>query len=350
MKIAHTADVHISDKSHISVLGKIVERANASGCAHLLIAGDLFDSNEDAKTYSAAVGGILSGFKGSTWVIPGNHDMKTGTYLFVERGKVFKSVEALTLSADLILLGIPYIENKGFFDLVVEKTIEKQPKKTILLIHGTIRSGSRKLAGDEHFPVMIDDLEQFGCLYAALGHYHVPVTEKTGGLLVVNPGSPRVTRSSDYGRRKFVIFDTDKASYSDCFLDVPYNERVIVDVDFLMGIDAVKDRISSAVKKTLAGIDRSQGSATLSVRLAGTLSLPADELSGLSAYVERTLAGSGIGFSFDLSEVRIIGEEVLSDPSVKELLASVAGSRFGDKKELQSFTVRLLSELYAGKL
>jgi|GEM_PF-4238618 len=350
MKIAHTADVHISDKSHILVLAKIIDRANAAGCSHLLIAGDLFDSNDNAKTYSAAAGSALAGFKGNTWVIPGNHDNKIGTFLFVERGKVFKSVEAVSLSADLVLLGVPYIENKGFFDLIVENKIEKQAKKPIIIMHGTICFGSRKIAGDEHFPVLVDDLLRFGCFYAAMGHYHVSVSEKSDGLSVVNPGSPRVTRSSDYGRRKFVIFDTDKSACSDEYLDVPYNERVIVDVDFLMGIDDVTGRVKSGVGKAAAGIGSSSGNASLVVKLKGTLSLSMDELNRIGSYIEHETARMGVRSSLDLSDVRIIGEEVLSDPSVKELLGAVANSHFNDKKEIEAFTVRLLSELYAGKL
>jgi DNA repair exonuclease SbcCD nuclease subunit len=350
MKLAHTADLHISDQSHLTVLRMIVEAANLTGCEHLLIAGDLFDSDESAKIFSRSACDLLNQFKGSTWLIPGNHDPSTGTFCFVERGKVFKQAESVKLSRDIWLTGIPYVRNKGLFDLIIEKSVEKKGNKTIMLMHGTLHARGRGITQDLHFPVMIEDLKRFECFYAAMGHYHLSFSEKADGLYVVNPGSPRVTRVSDYGRRKLVIFDTSTNLPADFFLDVPYNEPVDVAVDFVMGEVEVKQKCIATVLSAVSRAGKDTKHATVIIKFTGTLSLTDADFAKCKAGIEEGLGQAGIRYLFDISGVRSIGMDVLGDPSVKEILERIQTAPFDNKSELELFTLRLLSGIYGGKL
>jgi DNA repair exonuclease SbcCD nuclease subunit len=350
MKFAHTADIHISDQSHLQVLRMIVEAANTSSCDHLLVAGDLFDSDEYAKIYSRAACNLLNQFKGSTWLIPGNHDPVSASSCFVERGKVFKQPESVKLSGDFFLTGIPYVRNKGLFDLIVEKAIEPKSAKTIMLMHGTLQARGRSFSQDLHFPVMIEDLKRFGCAYAAMGHYHLSFSEKADGFYIVNPGSPRITRTSDFGRRKLVIFDTATGMPRDFFLDVPFNEPVDVDVDFLMSIEDIRKKCSESFSRVMTRTGGNTTSATFILKPGGTLAFDDKDFSKLIEGLREDLGRAGVRFTIDESGIRRIEPDVLDDPSVKELLDRVRTSPFEDKIGIETFTLRLLSEIYAGKL
>jgi DNA repair exonuclease SbcCD nuclease subunit len=350
MKIAHTADLHISEQSHISILRMIVDKAASRKCEHLLIAGDLFDSDEHAKIFSRAVTSELARFPGAAWIIPGNHDPITAQVCYVERGKIFSNAEHVLLPDGSVIIGIPYIKNKGLFDLIVERTVEKQGKRTILLAHGTVCSNSTRMQGDSHFPVMIEDLKKLGCTYAALGHFHLPFKDSSGSLVLVNPGSPRVTRASDFGMRKFVVFDTSIGSVEDVFLEIPFNEQVVVGIDFLMKETEVIERSLLEIRKAVSSLGQGSRLANFEVSLSGSTALSEAELDRVSMRIGEELDKAGLGSRIDLIGIRVIGEEVLSDPSVQEILASIDASEFADKKELESFAIRLLSEIYAGKL
>ncbi len=350
MKLAHTADLHVAEQSHLQVLKMIVSASNAEKCDHLLIAGDLFESDEHVKIFSRAACDIINQFKGRTWLIPGNHDPAAATFCFVERGKVFKQPENVKLSEDIWLTAIPYVRNKGLFDLIVEKAVEKKGTKSIMLVHGTLHSRGWGVSQDLHFPVTIEDLNRFGCIYAAMGHYHLAFCEKSGGMIVVNPGSPRTTRASDFGRRKFVVYETETSRHKDLLLDVPYNELITIDVDFLMSVEDITKRCSERLRKAMSLSTFSKESATFVLRLNGTLAFDEGDFVECRTAIGEEAGRAGVRFLIDESCVRRIESGVLEDPSVKELLERMQSSPFEDKAGLEAFALRLLSEIYAGKL
>lgn len=344
MRFAHTADIHLADNKDIEVLNMLVDSANASGCTHFLIAGDTFDDDKAGRSLAVAAAASLSRFEGRVWIVPGNHDKEIAKYLFADNTKVFSSIERVSLNG-LSLLAIPFSEKNSLYDMIVDGQLKKEPGRTIALMHGTYRGSG----GDGYFPVRPGDLERLGLEYAALGHYHLSFIDRIRSSAAANPGSPRITRETDYGRRKFYIYDSSNSMVEEVYLDLPYLEQVDIQVNYSMG----QGDILAAVKKFFAKIDADAAKKCgLKVRitLTGYWTLTREDQDELIDDIKELAASYSAEAEIRLDGISVIDEEIFENPMVTSLISSIESAESSDPAQLKEFAVRLISDIHNGRL
>lgn len=205
----HTSDLHLSatEKGYsLACLEEIAGIAREQKTEFVLIAGDLFDTPEDAKTLFRDAAGIMEN-SGCKWIaIPGNHDPGSDfwTTLSTDRLKFITAPPFTLLSLSennghtVEVLGIPHSENYTYRNWDVPA---KSSRLRICLAHGTVpgtlpfsESWEEESGGSILEPGLFS---HFQCDYAALGHIHKSTITTAGQIPVVYPGSPRVWRKGE---------------------------------------------------------------------------------------------------------------------------------------------------------
>ncbi|MDP3024920.1 MAG: DNA repair exonuclease [candidate division Zixibacteria bacterium] len=239
IKILHTADIHLGAK--FSGLGrsgdrvraqlkktfmKVIDLALEKNVDLLLVAGDLFNSNQISR---ATLGFILGEFarlgKIHVCLVPGTHDCYDNSsiyrniepslvppnfHLLVDEENPFVFFEDLGVT----VYGRPNRSNRGGESPLPALNQEFNSRFNLALAHGSFQIPSKSQEDD--FPITLEELEKSGFDYVALGHWHStqevckkPLTyysgspeqlkfgEKDSGnvlLIELNEGLPRVEK------------------------------------------------------------------------------------------------------------------------------------------------------------
>jgi DNA repair exonuclease SbcCD nuclease subunit len=201
----------------------------------LLLAGDIFDSYQDAETMRNLFGSALESLPENcaVYYIPGNHEELRapgpGTIEQFDFGRArllaATPCSVVPMDAGTELLAIPFQKDySAYREWQVPPT---GGKKRVVLAHGTVpgvpgmyipgmynipgRNGAG-LSGEEENPPGVLDEDLFSYLEADLavvGHIHGAYTKQSGGRLIVSPGSARVWREGETGARTALLIDTD---------------------------------------------------------------------------------------------------------------------------------------------
>ncbi len=190
VRILHAADFHLD--SAFGALGeeqarqrrqesrKLVERlvefANEQGVELLLLAGDLFDSDDVFAQTGEDLALALSRLKGHAVIAPGNHDHYDpagafGRILWPENVRIFTE-DALTCfdfpEYDCAVWGAAFTGSAVPDGSVLDGFRAPEDGRThLLLLHGDV--GSRD---GGYRPLTEEQLARTGADYAALGHQH----------------------------------------------------------------------------------------------------------------------------------------------------------------------------------
>jgi DNA repair exonuclease SbcCD nuclease subunit len=267
------------------------------GCEFVLVAGDVFESNQvDRRTVVQGLEAMAS-IRVPTYLLPGNHDpFDPGS---VYRSETFSAhrpdnVEVLgqpglvELKPGLALVAAPWASKRPATDLVADacRNVEPTPGLRILVGHGAV--SSFEINRDNPATIQVTALEEAlrtGCLhYAALGDRH-SVTEV--GERVWYSGSPEATDfgevASGYallvelsddscsverlptGRWRFLRQEFDLASQNDLetlrgwLTDQPQKERTILRLGLTgtvtLGLKAQLDQLLEEQRELFAAID-----------------------------------------------------------------------------------------------
>jgi len=195
VKILHTADIHLGLKfsglgrsgdrlrAHLKkTFMKIIDLALERNIDILLIAGDLFNSNQVSKaTLGFALGEISRLGKIQVCLIPGTHDC-------YDNSSIYRNIDPGSIPPNLHILGDkenPFIFFEEFGTTVYGKgnrsnRSRESPlpglnqnlnsKYNIALAHGSIQIPSKSQEDD--FPMTSEEIEKSGFDYIALGHWH----------------------------------------------------------------------------------------------------------------------------------------------------------------------------------
>ncbi|MGL4394534.1 MAG: metallophosphoesterase family protein [Brevinema sp.] len=216
MKILHTADLHLKDKEHLSVLQAIIDLANKEQVELIIIAGDLFDMSANGRILEAAMLPIWEQFYGSVLIVPGNHDYKflnNRTELAPNVVVAHQTPYSVAEIDGIYFVCVPYQKDISLSDIDIPLY-----EPSVLISHGTYEGGENS----KYFPISATDLSG-RYRYVAIGHYHQWSDRWVGGTCVVNPGSPRQTRKTDVGVRYVSILDTNAW----------LTERVVLPIEFV---------------------------------------------------------------------------------------------------------------------
>ena len=197
LKILHTADIHlgakflglgdkgISQREQVRATFKnVISIAINEGVNIVLIAGDLFDSNQQPQRNIDLVVEQFNLLKESNipiCLIPGTHDPFDSTSIyrkvnFEEKCSNLKVFTAENVTCqeycniDLAVYGKPNLSNRSYISPLKDLKRLTATKFHIAMAHGSLYI-PEKIAEDDH-AIRMSEIEASGMDYIALGHWH----------------------------------------------------------------------------------------------------------------------------------------------------------------------------------
>ena len=237
MKIIHTADLHMdspltSRLSHTAIAGRkrellstfrrIIEDGEKRGAEAMIIAGDLFDSEEiSARAIEYVSALIRSHPKMLFFYLPGNHE-KRGFLPYAEELvnlKIFPEGFGGYTLGDVTIVGCSENSENMFDALTLDPA-----QKNIVVLHGEVREGR----GGE---INLSMAKNRGIDYIALGHYHTYREYRLDERgIAVYAGTPEGRGFDECGRGGYVLIDTDRIQSPE-FIPIASRVLHIVEVD-----------------------------------------------------------------------------------------------------------------------
>ena len=209
MKFIHTADWHLGMQAHFlpeearvrfaqdrfDAVRRIAELARDEGCAFVVVAGDVFDSNHVSREAVARAIDALSSFTVPVFLLPGNHDPLDPSSIYrttawADRKPanvvVIEEVTALAVpgAQGVVVVGVPWLSKHRLGDPVAEAYEVATSADGVLRVvvgHGIVD----ELSPDRDDPSLIgaagirDALRDGAVHYVALGDRH-SATEISG--------------------------------------------------------------------------------------------------------------------------------------------------------------------------
>lgn len=223
MKLLCTADLHLksNEPERLEVLDWLYRQAAEQEADALLIAGDLFDSNQDCRELQGKVIQQLVNAESSfpVIIVPGNHD----EYLTQVNG-LPSTILVLTEPGEWIdvddgssvvrIFGLPY--SRGEMGATFLESLDLCDRsRNLLLTHGTLitpeqeylESFDKEDQGDNSFLYFSEDFIDLDLPLAVLGHWHHGGRVELGDTNVLMPGSPVPNSKSERGSHQFYIID-----------------------------------------------------------------------------------------------------------------------------------------------
>ncbi|MBD3369042.1 hypothetical protein GF402_01610 [Candidatus Fermentibacteria bacterium] len=212
MKIALTADVHLSEKGEhperLSGLRNVLQDAKSQGSELCVVCGDLFDgqtrscSHLDELMSSPELGGI------DLVVLRGNHDSRLRSADVVSDNVriVTETVLERPDPQGLPILMVSYDSGSNMGDEMARFQSSLGPDGWILLGHGDFLGGTREPNPYEpgtYMPLTAMDIRRFRPRTVVLGHIHRP--HESGGVWY--PGSPCGLDVTETGTRRYLLLD-----------------------------------------------------------------------------------------------------------------------------------------------
>lgn len=231
LKLLHTADIHLGAPfRNLGDKGKDIRRALRETFSSLLqlaaderadlvlIAGDLFDSNDVS---SDLVDFVTSEFRKAripVCILPGTHDCLVKNSIY--RDARFQGIPNMHIFTDEKASSKVYPE----LDLTVHaranlsnqsrvsplEGIRPNPatRFNVVMAHGSIRIESKSAPDD--YPVALEEINASGMNYVALGHWHTPQDFSRGNTTAWYCGTPEnlgFDGRSPVGQALLVILD-----------------------------------------------------------------------------------------------------------------------------------------------
>jgi len=212
MKFLHTADLQIGARfvrfgdqaevlreARLTTLKRLLAIGRENAVDAILIAGDLFESNQIANPLVEEVFGILAACPEIPVVIlPGNHDPLDGPGCIWLRSPFATPPPHLTVCttrneievAGAAILPVPITQKVSTKDpslpLVESAASVADGKIKIGMTHGALAIEGRHQPNDQ--PIALDAATRAGLDYLALGHWHKP--QAYDGERLAMPGTP----------------------------------------------------------------------------------------------------------------------------------------------------------------
>lgn len=227
IKIIHTADLHLTseeDKAYsYAVLSEIIGIANEKEAAYLIFAGDVFNRFTDLDAGKNEFKSSLSKLRKECEVIyiAGNHeslDRKKrliGAYdLGIPQGNIVDmdaAPYAIIEKDDIQFFCVPHQTN--YSALSNSEPIPRSGKHRIAVAHGILTGSSlASLIDDEEEQAVVIDaslFERHQADFVCLGHIHKQSNLNIGKIKGCYPGSPRVWRKGETGKRQVNYIEID---------------------------------------------------------------------------------------------------------------------------------------------
>jgi len=214
LKFLHTADVHLGAKfkylgekasGHREQLKKtffrVIEKAIEDKVDIVLVAGDLFDSNNSTFSVIEFVKNQLTILKEHgihICILPGTHDLlsEDSVYKKEKFEDEYSNVHVFTKEGkkeypdlDVTVWGKPNFYPKSNETPIISSK-NSTTKYNILMAHGSVQIEGKSAKDD--YPITFDDIKNSGMDYIALGHWHSLGEYSQGDTMCFYSGSPEM--------------------------------------------------------------------------------------------------------------------------------------------------------------
>lgn len=251
MKFVHIADMHldspfinISDKENYGeqrrleqrrALKEIIEYIKNNNVKYLFISGDFYEQQYIRKTTIEYVNNLFKEIPDTyIFISPGNHDpyIKDSYYnkfSWNSNVKIFSGKIEKFETEDIDIYGFGF---NDFYcsDCKIENfKIDSQHKINILIIHGSLNSGS--LEDKEYNPLSKKMLKEKQFDYVALGHIHKLDYNSENNQNIVYPGSTVSLGFDELGKHGMIVGDITKSSLKLDFIPIDVKEFKLHEID-----------------------------------------------------------------------------------------------------------------------
>jgi DNA repair exonuclease SbcCD nuclease subunit len=230
-RFLHTADWHLGMKyarlgpnaqrareARVHSAGRIMDLAREEGADFVIIAGDLFDSNEvDRSLVEVAVDLLRRVAPVPVYVLPGNHDPMTRDSLYLD--KLWGSAENVVILDQEEPVRVPSVGVTLYPCPVKQRQTTQDPTRWIRTanedISVGIAHGNLTIEGfmdEPNFPVDPQRAEKSGLDYLALGEWHSlrKFPGADGVERTAYPGTPEPTRFGEEGSGNVFIVEIER--------------------------------------------------------------------------------------------------------------------------------------------
>ncbi|OFK62249.1 metallophosphoesterase [Corynebacterium sp. HMSC078A10] len=272
--LSPAAQSRFDDDREAAVL-RLGELATETGAEFIVVAGDVFEHNSLNKSTLLRAKDMFKRLPVPVYLLPGNHDPLVADSIFfnsfADNVHVIADSEPIEVRPGVEIVGAPYLSKRANYDLVRRALEPLQPadEGTVRIAVGHGQVESRAGEGEDSDADTIDLSFVEECLdkgvidYLALGDTHS--TESLGRTgKVWFSGSPETTafddRERDSGNALVVTVEGDRVDVAKhCVgrwdfraIDADVNSLEEVEA-FLAELDAVPEKIRTAVKYSLRG-------------------------------------------------------------------------------------------------
>lgn len=237
VKFLHTADWHLGMKYsqlgekaektrqiRVKSVQKVLDHAREENVDFVLVAGDLFDSNDVDHRLLNIVSEILAQSRVPIYIIPGNHDPLTMDSLYLD--PVWDSLENVTIFSESEPFTLSYPDVTIYPSPISQKQSKDDPTEWITasrvreddhynrisigMAHGNL--AIEGFIDNTNFPIKPQRTEISGLDYLALGEWHSLYTHHNpdGIPRTIYPGTPETTKFGEENSGKAVIVEIEK--------------------------------------------------------------------------------------------------------------------------------------------
>lgn len=251
MRIAITADIHLATKAvypeRYNALENIFRQVEGENIETMVIAGDLFD--KDFHNYSEFEHICKKYPQIQLYIIPGNHDASISEKSVVGPNIHIYTVPTAVEIGTTVFLFIPYQDKAKMGEKIASVEEQIKGKSWILIGHGDYYGGVKELNPLEsgtYMPLSRKNVETFAPQIVVLGHIHKPINWGN----VYYAGSPCGLDICETGKRKFLVYDTNRRSVVRMVVptDVLYFEESFVIVPLGNEVPLLKQEIANRIE------------------------------------------------------------------------------------------------------
>ncbi|OFN76064.1 DNA repair exonuclease [Corynebacterium sp. HMSC070E08] len=272
--LSPAAQSRFDDDREAAVL-RLGELATKTGAEFIVVAGDVFEHNSLSRSTLLRAKDMFKRLPVPVYLLPGNHDPLVADSIFfnsfADNVHVIADSEPIAVRPGVEIVGAPYLSKRANYDLV-RRALEPLPPAEegavrIAVGHGQVES--RAGEGEDSDADTIDLAFVEECLdkgvidYLALGDTHSTESLGRSGKVWFS-GSPETTafddRERDSGNALVVTVEGDRVDVVKHRVGRWDFRAIDADIDsmedvegFLEQLDAVPEKIRTAVKYSLRG-------------------------------------------------------------------------------------------------
>jgi len=345
LRVLHTSDLHLKEKDPrtVDTLQHILDVAKEKRVDIVTIAGDMFDSPEDANGLRPDLREMLTGNGFTILVLPGNHDSSALTEdTFYGNDVTLLTNDPVTVHVrdDVLIAAVPFKEKLDDDTAMAIAQAGNVDKTKILLMHCTLDIGFDANAfGEEvhrqYMPVSSAMLAGLGYDYVLAGHFHIRAYElplANGGMFVY-PGSPMSHTWRETGPRYAYLLDTQRNTGEFVRLSTFYYDELYVEV-YPGTEDKAISRIRRWAKNHLG--DNCDGTITVTGFTERSETELNDSIEQAAGGIPVNFKVLGIGNISQYAIYRRFKQKLESDPDIE------------DKVAVDSMVLRVISRLVDG--